>query len=139
MNVEIGEEAEKHDGIKAHDVGNYLGEIALDEEQLRRVDENSYKLNHLHGSQMLLPPKIFLILWSHGSQQVVGIHNNVDESVEDAKESRVSTRSELDTPPNSCRHDTVVNDMQICDLVKFFPHDEEELKRSHGNLPSDKE
>lgn len=126
LNVEIGKEAEKHDGIKAHDVGDDLGEVAFNEEELRRMDENGYKLDHLHGRQVLLPPEVLLILGPHGGQQVVRVHDNMNERIKEAEESGMSSWSELDAPPNSGRHDAVMYNMQIGDLVKFFPQHKED-------------
>lgn len=125
LDVEIGKETEKHDGVEAHDVSDDLGEVAFDEEQLRRVDQNGDELNHLDGGQVLLPPEIFMVFGAEGGQQVVRVHDDVNKRVEYAEKSGVTPGSEFDTPPHSDRHDTMVDDMKVGDLVKFLPQYEE--------------
>ena len=134
LNVEIGEEAQKHDRVETHDVGDDDGEIALDEEQLGRVNEDGDELDHLDGGQVLLPPQVFLVFGSHGRQQVVGVHDHVDERVQNTEESGVASRCEFDPPPDGRRHDAVVNDVQIGDLIEFLAHDEEDGIQKFGEL-----
>ena len=90
------------------------------------MEEHHDELDHLHGGQVLLPPQVFLILRTHGSQKVVGIHDDMDGSVEHAKESGMATRCELNTPPYSGWHDAVVDDMQVGDLVELFAKHKED-------------
>lgn len=66
LNVKVGKEAQKHDGIEAHDVCDDFWVIAFDEEKLCRVNEDGDELDHLHGGQMLFPPQILLVFGAHG-------------------------------------------------------------------------
>lgn len=45
----------------------------------------------LQDSDVLLPPQVFLYFRSHGGQQVVGIHNDVDEGVDESEQGSVTT------------------------------------------------
>ena len=56
------------------------------------MEEDANELDHLDGGQILFPPKVFLVLGSHGSQQVVGVHYDVNERVDEAEESAVAAR-----------------------------------------------
>lgn len=49
----------------------------------------------LQGCDMLLPPQIFLVLRSKASNQVVGIHDSMDEAVYYTKESAVAIYKSL--------------------------------------------
>jgi len=51
--------------------------------------------HHLQGGQVLLPPEVLLVLWTHGREHVVGVHHDVDEGVEQAEEGAVATWGEL--------------------------------------------
>lgn len=83
---------------------------------------------------MLLPPQVLLILGAHGGQQVVRVHDDVNEGVEHSEERSVATGREFDTPPNGGRHDAVVNHMQIGDLVKLFTQNEKDGVQELGEF-----
>lgn len=38
----------------------------------------SYQLN---GGEVLLPPEVLLVVWAHGRQAIVSVHNNMDNTV----------------------------------------------------------
>lgn len=44
----------------------------------------------MEGGQVLFPPNIFLIFWSHCTDHVIEVHDNVDESVEKGEECAVA-------------------------------------------------
>lgn len=46
---------------------------------------------HLQGGEIFLPPEILLKAGSEGTEQVVGVHDDVDKSVQQAEEGTVST------------------------------------------------
>lgn len=58
----------------------------------------------------------------------------MNESVQHSKECGVTTGGELDTPPNGCWHDAVVNDVEVGDLIKLFPQDEENRIQKLGKF-----
>lgn len=47
--------------------------------------------HHLQDSDVFLPPEVLLHLRAQGRQQVVRVHDDVDEGVEQAEESAVAT------------------------------------------------
>ena len=62
---------------------------------MESVNHNPDELDHLEGGHVLLPPDVLLVLRSHRGQHVVGVHEDVDESVEQAEESCMAARDEL--------------------------------------------
>lgn len=36
---------------------------------------------HLNGGEVLLPPEVLLVVWAHGRQAIVSVHNNMDNTV----------------------------------------------------------
>jgi len=89
--VELLEQEEEHYGVHADPPDESLRVVAVDEEQLERVQHDSQELQHLQGGQVLLPPQIFLHVGAQGSQQVVGVHDYVDERVQQSEERAVTT------------------------------------------------
>ena len=69
---------------------------------------------------MLLPPNVFLVFRSHGGQEVVSVHDDVNHRVDETEEGAVTTGDEFDTPPAGGRHDTVMNHVQGRNLVVFL-------------------
>lgn len=49
----------------------------------REVAEHDGKLDELDPGDVLLPPKVFTVLWSHGGQHVVEVHENVYKRVQE--------------------------------------------------------
>ena len=134
LNVEIEKEAEEHKGVEAHSPEEDFREIAVKVQSLCAVYKHNAKLDHLHRCQMLLPPNVLLVFGSHGGNQVISVHNNMHRGIEEAEEGAVTTRGEFHTPPNSSRHDTVVNDVQCRDLIIFLTQNEEDSVEKLGEL-----
>lgn len=100
--------------------------VAVDEQQLEGVHHDSDKLDHLQGGEVPLPPEVLLELGSEGREQVVRVHHDVDECVEQTEEGTVATWSELDAEPHGHGHASVMNDVQRRHLTSFFTHHKEE-------------
>lgn len=49
------------------------------------------KCYHLESCEVLLPPDVFLVLWSHCRNHVVKVHDNVNKCVEQCKKRAVAT------------------------------------------------
>lgn len=88
----------------------------------------------MHDCQILLPPEVLLDLGTHRGEHVVAVHHNVDERVEQAKEARVSSGSELNAPPDRRGHNSMVDDVQRGHLVVSLAHHEEERVEELGEL-----
>lgn len=83
------------------------------------------KLYNLHDGQVFFPPKILLHMRPERGQHVVGVHKDVDEGVDDAKESRVTTGKKLHTDPGTNWHQRMMVKMQERDLSIFFAQNKE--------------
>jgi hypothetical protein len=46
---------------------------------------------HLQLSDVPLPPNVVLVLWPHGSDEIIGIHDGVDEGVQISQEGPMAT------------------------------------------------
>ncbi len=134
LNVKVGEQSQEHERVEAHGIGDDLGEVAAVEQHLDAVEEDGDELNHLHGGQVLLPPQVFLVSRSHGSQQVVCVHDDVHKRVERAEEGGVAAGGESHTPPNRRRHNAVVDYVQVGDLVELLAQHKEDGVGEFGEL-----
>lgn len=102
--------------------------VAVDEEQLEGVHHDGDELDHLERGQVLLPPQVLLELRSHCGEQVVRVHDDVHEGVQQAEERAVAARSELHAEPDGHGHAAVVDDVQRGHLARLFPQHKEHLK-----------
>ena len=59
------------------------------------MNHDPNELNHLQGGHVLLPPDVLLVLWAHGGQHVVSVHEDVHESVEQTEEGGMTSGDEL--------------------------------------------
>lgn len=111
-----------------------LGVVAINEEQLERMDNNSDKLHHLESSKIFLPPDELLVLRTHGGYHVVKIHDDMDKSIEQSEKCRVTTRCETNAEPNAHRHNTMVNNVQQRNMLILFAKNEEKRIKELGEL-----
>lgn len=58
---------------------------------LEGMSKNHDELDHLEVGEVLLPPDVATVLWSHGRQHIVYVHHYVHKCVDEAKECTVST------------------------------------------------
>lgn len=80
---------------------------------------------HLQGGDVLLPPDVLLEAGSHGSQHVVGVHDDVHEGVDDADERAMSPGVVLSGSPGHHGHHGVMVHVQEGNLAFLFAQDEE--------------
>lgn len=126
MFVEVGEQEIEQNGMSANEVCKVDWIIAIIfEQQLECMHHDQYELDHLKDGQIFFPPKIFLHRWSHGSQHVVCVHDNMHECVQEAKECAMTAWSEFNAPPNGHWHQSVMDDMQCGHLIVTFAHHKE--------------
>lgn len=85
--VEFVEEEEEHHSVEANPPDEGLGVVAVYKQELEGVDHNEYELEHLECSQVLLPPEIRLYSGTQSGHEVVGVHDDMDERVQEAEES----------------------------------------------------
>lgn len=72
------------------------------------MEEHHVELDQLNGGKMLLPPQIFLHVWSHRGAHVVRVHDDVDHVVDDVGERAVATSNEFDEHPRLERSEGVM-------------------------------
>ena len=79
--VEVTEQEVEKYGVHSDppDEGTWV--IAVDEEQLEGVNHYENELNHLQAGEVLLPPEVGLNSGSKRGQQVVTVHDDVNEAV----------------------------------------------------------
>lgn len=88
--VELLEQEEEHDGVHSDPPDESFRVIAVDEQQLESVHHDGQELHHLQTGQILLPPQVFLDFGSQSGQQVVRVHDDVHESVQQTEERTVT-------------------------------------------------
>lgn len=59
------------------------------------MNENGHKLHHLESGQVLLPPNVFLVFWSHSGNHIIKVHNNMHEPVLKRKQQKQQLTSLL--------------------------------------------
>jgi hypothetical protein len=75
---------------------------------------------------MFLPPNEFCEIRSQRRQAVVGIHQNMNEAVQNPDEDEVVSRMEHQVQPSPGDHGGVVEQMQEGNLIFFLPQHEED-------------
>lgn len=125
--VEVGEQEIEHEGVHADPPDESSRVVALGEQQLEGVGHHEHELDHLEGGQVLFPPQEPLVSGAEGGDQVIGVHDDVDEGVEEAEEGGVAAWGEFHAEPHGHRHHSVVDNVQGGELVVLFPHHEEYL------------
>lgn len=89
------------------------------------MDEDDAELDELGECEVALPPEVLLHVRSEGGEHVVGVHEDVDEGVDDAQESGVSARDEADPDPGADGHHRVVVHVEEGYLPLLLAEDEE--------------
>ena len=99
--------------------GNFIDNWRLLLVTLFRFDVNENPLlfrsdlNHLEGGEIFLPPQILLHVRAKGSEEVVGVHDHVHQTVEGATEGLVATGQPAAQCPAKDGHDAVVNHLKM--------------------------
>lgn len=75
------------------------------------MEEYYDKLHDLHSGQILFPPEVLLHMRPKRCQHVIRVHENVDQSVDDTEEGRMTAGEEFDTDPSNDRHHRVMIEM----------------------------
>lgn len=76
------------------------------------MDENQDKLDHLHGSEVPFPPKIFLDGGAAGCQEVVEVHHHVDSRVQEGTEATLTSSDKPRAPPAEEGEGAMVDHME---------------------------
>lgn len=119
----------------SNEIGKTNGIVAVvSEEQLEWVYHDQNELDHLQDSQIFLPPQVLLNLGTHGSQHIVGIHNDVYKGVKETEEGRMTAGCKFNTPPDRDRHNAMMYDMQSGNLIITLTHHKEERIKEFGEF-----
>lgn len=112
--VEVGEQEQEHNAVQTDPHHESTWIVALAEQQLELMREDSHELDlkmqqemlrkwfklhnfafyHLEGGEVLLPPDELLVLGAHGGDHVVEVHHDVYKGVEEGEERAVSACNE---------------------------------------------
>ena len=76
-------------------------------------------LNHLEGGEVSLPPQVLLHLGSESRDEVVGVHDDVDQGVDGASEGLVAARKPAAQRPREDGHDPMMDHL-FRDAIKLF-------------------
>lgn len=82
--VETAKQVQEDGHVDHEEDGQRSVQFAVQVNDEREVAEHDGKLNELDPGDVLLPPQIFAVLWSHGGQHVVEVHEDVHKRVEEA-------------------------------------------------------
>jgi hypothetical protein len=124
--IKVDKKAKKEQLLTSYPPAETDGEITVDEYQLETVDRRSDELNDLEGGEVFLPAEIFLHAWSHRRQEVVEVHHNVYQRVEECKERSLSSGRESEPRPYVHRQQSMVENVKRRDLVIFLAEHKEQ-------------
>lgn len=125
---EVEEEEQENQAIQANDVdkdGELVGAV-LHEEILGNVAGYHDKLDQLDCSEVFLPPQVLLVAGTEGSQAIVRVHEDVDNTVQQSMKGSLATWSKTDSKPPGEGHDGVMIDMKKCHLAVLLPQNKED-------------
>lgn len=80
---------------------------------------------NLQNCDILLPPQILLNLGAHGRQQIIGIHDDVNEGVDEAQQSAMTTGKVLDANEGAHWHQCVMIQVQKRNLTLLLAQHKE--------------
>ena len=123
----VREKDKEHRAVGGNDVFKSLRvhAVFVENNYVGHVTEDHDELSHLKHGKILLPPKVFLVFWSHCRESVVTVHHHVDEGVDHGVEGTEAPCGVLDAPPPSVRHESVVKDVEKGNLAEPLSGDEE--------------
>lgn len=126
MEVEVGKEGEEQDSITEGPRDQPFRDAgARDEDQLGHVEEDENELGELELSEVPLPPEEGADAGAHRSQQVVRVHDGVDEGVEERQKRDLTPWGVGAGEPRADEHAAVVDDVELRHLGELPPGDEE--------------
>lgn len=133
---EVEEEKQENQAVQANDVdedGELVGAV-FDEEILGDVARHHYKLDQLNGCEVFLPPQVLLVAGAHSSQAIVGIHDDVHDTVEQSVKRSHPTWSKTNAKPPGEGHDGVMVDVKERHLAVLLPQYKEDCVQHFNEL-----
>mmetsp|Transcript_11730 Transcript_11730/g.16333 ORF Transcript_11730/g.16333 Transcript_11730/m.16333 type:complete len:211 (+) Transcript_11730:238-870(+) len=123
LHKKVGEENQKAhyvDEVSQGDAGGEQG--AAGHQQVNGLGVHAQELQHLHAGQVRLPPDV---LGVHG-EEVVGVHDGVDEAVQHNSEVDVPVVPSVGVQPVEQEDGAVVVHVQERELLPLLAGDDEE-------------
>jgi len=108
---EVGEEEHQEDRVDEEGVGESLRIVTFDEQELRGVRNHDHKLNQLSCCHILLPEQVLLVFRAERGQEVVKVHENMNERVEQANKRVEAAWREFHTKPHMKWHCTMMENV----------------------------
>lgn len=134
LNVESGEQVQEGQRHQRQDDGHLSRHIAVDDAGHTKHNDNRAELNQLQSRQVFLPPQELLHLRSHGGEQVIAVHNNVHEGVDEANRHSLLSKRVLQVVIGPQDHNGVMVNVQEGDLSLVLAQDKEDRVQELNNL-----
>jgi len=88
------------------------------------MDQRQDELYDLQPGQILLPPQVRL-KWFPGREAIVTVHDDMDEEIDEGKETADWDESEFDTDPETNGDGGMMKDVQETNMWILFTQDKE--------------
>jgi len=88
------------------------------------MDQRQDELNDLQPGQILLPPQVGLKGFP-GREAIVTVHDDMDEEIDERKETADGNEGKLDTDPKTDWDGGMMEDVQETDMGIFFAQHKE--------------
>lgn len=96
-------------------------------QRLQGMSKDDAELHHLKGGQLRLPTgHSALPFFTQTGQQIVRVHKNVHDAVDEDRKRRHASSYVFDTQPSKEQGGTVMVDVQIRHLIVFLSQDEKD-------------
>ena len=131
LNIELREEEEETQDVNKVDEDNAeAGLLALSGEEVGGLAHHGDELDHLHEGEVGLPPDgeglAGLVVLGVHADEVVGVHDSVDEAVEEDGEVDVSVIVDVGIEPVEEEDGGVVVNMEEGELAPLLTDDNED-------------
>ena len=127
VEVKMIKEGQVAELMRADPKSKSFGEIAFAlEEHLEAVDGGGHELNHLESGEVLFPPEKLLDPGTHGGQQIIRVHDHVDERIEKGKETGVTAANVAKARPQNDWQQSVVVQVEDGQVSVLFAQDKKE-------------
>ena len=131
LNIELSEEEEETQDVNEVDEDNAeAGLLALGGEEVGGLAHHGDELDHLHEGEVGLPPDgeglAGLVVLGVHADEVVGVHDGVDEAVEEDGEVDVSVVVDVGVEPVEEEDGGVVVNMEEGELAPLLADDDED-------------
>lgn len=89
--IEISKQIQEDQCVGNEEERQRLRHVATLGGNCDHISHNQNKLDQLNGGHILFPPQVLLVLWTHGGDHVIEIHNDVNARVKNANNNALFT------------------------------------------------